>query len=80
MTGSNAVADSAAAPKPMSPNARSWARFKRHRLGYRSLWLFIALLLDDEGIVLGPDEDNHVVINHIGVSDTNITLLRVGPQ
>lgn len=45
MTGSNAVADSAAASKPMSPNARSWARFKRHRLGYRSLWLFIALLL-----------------------------------
>ena len=45
MTVSNAVPDSAAAPKPMSPNARSWARFKRHRLGYRSLWLFIALLL-----------------------------------
>ena len=43
MTGSNAVADSAAASKPMSPNARSWARFKRHRLGYRSLWGWLGL-------------------------------------
>ena len=34
-----------AAPRPMSPNARAWARFRRHRLGYRSLWLFVALLL-----------------------------------
>ena len=42
--------------------------------------LFIALLLDEEGLVLGPDDDNHVVINHVAVSDTNITLLRVGPQ
>ena len=31
--------------RPMSPTARAWARFKRHRLGYRSLWLFAALLL-----------------------------------
>ncbi len=33
------------AVRPMSPNARAWARFKRHRIGYRSLWLFAALLL-----------------------------------
>ena len=29
----------------MSPNQRAWARFRRHRLGYYSLWLFLALLL-----------------------------------
>lgn len=28
-----------------SPNARGWARFKRNRLGYVSLWVFAALLL-----------------------------------
>ena len=28
-----------------SPNQRAWARFKRNRLGYFSLWLFAALLL-----------------------------------
>ena len=30
---------------PMSPNQRAWARFKRNRLGYLSLWLFAALLV-----------------------------------
>ena len=29
---------------PMSPNQRAWARFKRNRLGYWSLWLFGILL------------------------------------
>ena len=28
-----------------SPNQRAWARFKRNRLGYFSLWLFAALLV-----------------------------------
>ena len=30
---------------PRSPNQRAWARFKRNRLGYMSLWLFAAMLL-----------------------------------
>lgn len=40
-----AVATGVPAFKPMSPNQRAWARFRRHRLGYYSLWLFLALLL-----------------------------------
>lgn len=37
----------AAAPAavPMSPNRRAWARFRRNRLGYLSLWLMAVLLL-----------------------------------
>jgi microcin C transport system permease protein len=31
--------------RPASPNQRAWARFKRNRLGYVSLWVFGALLL-----------------------------------
>jgi microcin C transport system permease protein len=30
---------------PRSPNQRAWARFKRNRLGWWSLWLFGAMLL-----------------------------------
>ena len=30
---------------PQSPGARAWARFKRNRLGYVSLWLFGVLLV-----------------------------------
>jgi microcin C transport system permease protein len=30
---------------PRSPNQRAWARFKRNRLGYLSLWLFVAMLV-----------------------------------
>lgn len=30
---------------PRSPNQRAWARFKRNRPGYRSLWFFAAMLL-----------------------------------
>ncbi|HWI11877.1 MAG TPA: ABC transporter permease, partial [Burkholderiaceae bacterium] len=30
---------------PMSPNQRAWARFKRNRLGYYSLWVFGVLLV-----------------------------------
>lgn len=30
---------------PASPNQRAWARFKRNRLGYLSLWIFGVLLL-----------------------------------
>jgi microcin C transport system permease protein len=39
-----APAPSSAAVVPRSPNQRAWARFKRNRLGYLSLWLFAALL------------------------------------
>ncbi len=31
--------------KPLSPNQRAWARFRRHRIGYWSLWIFGVLLL-----------------------------------
>ena len=34
-----------AAPKPMSPNQRAWARFKRNRVGTWSLWAFIVVLV-----------------------------------
>ena len=33
------------AARPMSPNARAWARFRRNRIGHLSLWLFIAVLI-----------------------------------
>ena len=36
---------SVAVAKPASPNQRAWARFKRNRLGYVSLWIFGVLLL-----------------------------------
>ncbi len=35
----------AAAPKPMSPWQRAWARVRRHRLGYVSLWVFGLMLV-----------------------------------
>ena len=46
MSGSSSLA---AAPEPsalqaargISPHQRAWGRFKRNRLGYWSLWLFI---------------------------------------
>ena len=40
-----ATEPTAAAARPASPNQRAWARFKRNRLGYVSLWVFGALLL-----------------------------------
>ncbi len=40
-----AAGDGRAAPRSLSPNQRAWARFKRNRLGYLSLWLFAVLLL-----------------------------------
>lgn len=30
---------------PKSPNQRAWARFKRNRVGYRSLWIFGVMLV-----------------------------------
>ncbi|HYN60264.1 MAG TPA: ABC transporter permease, partial [Rubrivivax sp.] len=33
------------AAKSMSPNQRAWARFKRNRIGYVSLWCFVAFLV-----------------------------------
>ena len=45
----SAVMSSAAtarpAVRPMSPNQRAWARFRRNRLGYWSLWVFLAMLV-----------------------------------
>jgi microcin C transport system permease protein len=40
-----AVAAAVPAVKPMSPNARAWARFKRNRIGLVSLWVFLAMLV-----------------------------------
>ena len=39
------AAAAAAVPTHASPNQRAWARFKRNRLGYWSLWIFAAMLL-----------------------------------
>ncbi len=38
-------ASAAAAATPMSPNQRAWARFKRNRIGYISLWIFGVMLV-----------------------------------
>lgn len=40
-----AEAPVAPAAKPMSPNQRAWARFRRNRIGYVSLWMFAAMLV-----------------------------------
>jgi microcin C transport system permease protein len=49
MTASAAVvpaqANGMAVHRPLSPNQRAWARFRRNRLGTVSLWLMAALLL-----------------------------------
>ena len=44
---SQAAETSEAEPRmgPMSPNQRAWARFRRNRIGYLSMWLFLAMLL-----------------------------------
>ena len=39
------LAAAAPAPQHASPNQRAWARFKRNRLGYASLWIFVVLLV-----------------------------------
>jgi len=33
------------AVRPMSPNQRAWARFRRNRMGYWSLWIFLVMLV-----------------------------------
>jgi microcin C transport system permease protein len=40
-----AAAPAAPVLKPMSPNQRAWARFRRNRIGYLSLWGFIVVLV-----------------------------------
>jgi len=37
---------------PLSPLQRAWARFQRNRLGYWSLWIFVAMLLVSTGAEL----------------------------
>src|SRR4029077_16024477 len=37
--------DTAPRRKPLSPNQRAWARFRRNRLGMVSLWTMLALLV-----------------------------------
>lgn len=41
----DAAAGAAARTKPMSPNQRAWARFRRNRIGTWSLWIMVALLV-----------------------------------
>jgi len=41
----DAGASAPPALRPMSPNQRAWARFKRNRLGVWSLWIFVAMLV-----------------------------------
>jgi len=38
------VPTAAPSTKPLSPNQRAWARFRRNRIGYVSLWAFAVLL------------------------------------
>jgi len=33
------------AARPRSPNQRAWARFRRNRIGYVSLWIFLVMLV-----------------------------------
>jgi microcin C transport system permease protein len=39
------VAAAGPAAKPMSPNQRAWARFRRNRIGTVSLWCFVVFLV-----------------------------------
>lgn len=41
----SAVVVPAAPARARSPNQRAWVRFKRNRIGYVSLWVFLAMLL-----------------------------------
>ncbi len=43
--GAQAAVAPAAVARSLSPNQRAWARFKRNRPGYLSLWAFVVLLL-----------------------------------
>jgi len=49
MTSTAVAPDERALPaqraKPLSPNQRAWARFRRNRIGTASLWLMVALLV-----------------------------------
>jgi microcin C transport system permease protein len=57
MTDGTAAAPGAAlAPRPMSPWQRAWARFRRNRLGYWSLWLFGLMLVVSTGAELLSNE------------------------
>ena len=39
------AANGTTASKPLSPNQRAWARFRRNRLGTWSLWIMVCLLI-----------------------------------
>ena len=45
VTGVTANGNGAPAYRPMSPNQRAWARFRRNRIGTASLWIMCALLV-----------------------------------
>jgi microcin C transport system permease protein len=41
----DAAIQAGAPAKPLSPNQRAWARFRRNRIGHVSLWIFLAMLV-----------------------------------
>ena len=45
MPATPAPATALPAVRPMSPNQRAWARFRRNRMGYWSLWIFLVMLV-----------------------------------
>ncbi|HEY5310486.1 MAG TPA: ABC transporter permease [Casimicrobiaceae bacterium] len=45
VTGVTANGNGAPAYRPMSPNQRAWARFRRNRIGTASLWIMCVLLV-----------------------------------
>ncbi len=52
MTSAVAVATPVEPAASLSPSRRAWLRFKQHRLGYASLWVFIALMVISLGAEL----------------------------
>lgn len=57
----------------MTPGQRAWARFRRHRRGYWSLWVFVAvfavtlfaeLLSNDRPILLRYDGQYYIPLFH----------------
>jgi microcin C transport system permease protein len=67
------VAAPPAARPAMTPGQRAWARFRRHRRGYWSLWIFLAvfattlfaeLLSNDRPILLKYDGEYYIPLFH----------------
>jgi microcin C transport system permease protein len=59
-------ADSGPRRKPLSPNQRAWARFRRNRLGTLSLWIMLAMLMVS-GLAEFISNDRPLVARYDGV-------------